>query len=89
MRLVVAHQCAQFVDAEIGFLVQMNQKPRRHIDLSSPILHSMVEARPSDLQLPVILDTEEALQRIEQVARHVVGLLPLAELSIALPPYAR
>lgn len=79
MRSVVAHQCAQLTDAEIGFLVQVNEKPRGHIDLCPPNFAQQWRRHVQTArQFPITLDTEEALQRVEQVARQVVGVVVLS-----------
>ena len=58
MRPMVAHQCAQLANAEIGFLVEVNQKPRRHIDLCSPdFAQQWWRHVQTARQLPVVLDT--------------------------------
>lgn len=68
MRPMVAHQCAQLADAEIGFLVQVNEKPSGHIDpCSTYFAQQWWRHVHKACQLPVILDTEEPLQRVEQV----------------------
>lgn len=75
VRPVIAHHGAQLAQGEIRFFSQVDEEPRRRVDL---IMANFAQQGWRDLepirQLAIVLDVEDALQRVDELGRVVVGV---------------